>query len=101
MKVTDIKNCVWSNQEKTSIDCEIKTEEFKDYIPYTALKTDPWPDGAKLFEKIIAEGYEIKEYVPRIAIPTPSVKPIPSIQDLENQLKLLSSQLEELKKKNS
>lgn len=98
MNILDIRNCIWANQEKTSIDCEIKAEEFPNYIPYTASKNDTWPEGIAIYEKIITEKYEIKDYITPVAIPKIQEKKIPTVDELEQQLKLISSQLEELKK---
>lgn len=100
MKITDIKNCIWANENKTAIDCEIKAEEFKDYIPYTASKNDPWSECVQIFEKILAEGHHIRDFVPR-PIFSPPQKQTPSITDLEKQLNLLTQQLEELKKQSN
>lgn len=66
--ITSLKNPVWSNAEKTAIDCEITLSVLGDEVlPFTATSFDPEPHGRKIFEDLVAGVYGlIADYVEKV-----------------------------------
>lgn len=48
---TSIKNPRWVNKENTAIDCEVKFECFKDFVPFTASPHDTEEHGREIFRR--------------------------------------------------
>jgi len=97
MKAEQIRNCVWANEEKTRITCEVKFEEFQDFVPFTASYNDVQDYGVSIFNTIVSEGYEIGEYRP-LVLPNPTTPPQPTVQQLQDEIKTLSDKLSDLLK---
>lgn len=72
--LTSLINPIWSNAEKTTIDCIITTSQFGDeQLPFTADKNDVAAHGRAIFEDLVAGKYgPIADYVP----PPPAVQPV-------------------------
>lgn len=67
-QLTFVANPRWSNEEKTTIDCEITTSQFGDEVlPFTASQNDVEAHGRAIFADLFAGIYgTIAEYVPPI-----------------------------------
>jgi len=79
--LTSLTNPIWSNAEKTRIDCQITTSQFGDEIlPFTADQFDVEPHGRAIFADIVAGTYgPIAEYVP---VPEPVQPTVDGAQTL-------------------
>ena len=66
LTIISITNPIYSSADNTSIDCEIKFEEFANQIlPFTALKNDVEPHGQQIYADLVAGKYgPIGAYVP-------------------------------------
>lgn len=70
MKYSTAKNLIWTNSEKTLIDCEIEHPVFG-WIPFTASPDDVEAHGRELFDKLKAGEFgAIADYVPPVIIET-------------------------------
>lgn len=76
-ELTSILNPRWSNQEHTTIDCDITTSQFGlEFLPFTASAYDVEAHGRALFASIVAGVYgAIADYVP----PAPDAEPTPHV----------------------
>ena len=65
MKIINVKDPVWSCNEKVAIDCTILVEQFPDLeLPFRASPTDFEEHGRNLFSDIVAGKYgAIADYV--------------------------------------
>jgi hypothetical protein len=72
--LTSLSNPRWSNEDRTTIDCEVTTSQFgEEILPFTADKNDCEAHGRAIFADIVAGKYgEIAEYVPPPKRPTPA-----------------------------
>ena len=62
IQIKSVRNPIWSNNEKTAIDCIIRTNHLKEEVPFTASPNDPETHGKQLFEELINGKYgKIKE----------------------------------------
>lgn len=79
--LTSLINPIWSNAEKTRIDCEITTSQFgAEILPFTADQFDIEPHGRAIFADIVAGTYgPIAEYVP---VPEPVQPTVDGAQTL-------------------
>jgi len=79
--LTSLTNPIWSNAEKTRIDCQITTSQFGDEVlPFTADQFDVEPHGRAIFADIVAGAYgPIAEYVP---VPEPVQPTVDGAQTL-------------------
>jgi hypothetical protein len=64
--MTSLKNPVWSNAEKTSIDCVITTSQFGgEELSFTASQNDVEAHGRAIFGQILSGQYgPIADYIP-------------------------------------
>jgi hypothetical protein len=63
IEIISVRNPVWTNSEKTSINCLIKTNHLKEEVPFTASLFDSEEHGIKLFNELISGKYgEILEF---------------------------------------
>jgi hypothetical protein len=73
--LTSLKNPVWSDAERTRIDCVITTSQFGDEeLPFTADPNDVETHGRALFDRIVAEEFgPIGDYVPPPTAPSETI----------------------------
>jgi hypothetical protein len=79
--LTSLSNPIWSNAEKTRIDCQITTSQFgAEILPFTADQFDVETHGRAIFADIVAGTYgPIAEYVP---VPEPVQPTVDGAQTL-------------------
>jgi len=81
IKVTSVKNPRWSNSDKKTIDCDIKTNTLKNEVPFTASPLDPEPHGRDVFFRCMNNEFgSIAE-----ATSTPEALDISSVPELSDE----------------
>jgi hypothetical protein len=63
--IQSVTNPVYTNEDGTGIDCQVKWAEFNEVHPFHATNWDPEPHGVALWEALKAGTYgPIGAYVP-------------------------------------
>jgi hypothetical protein len=79
MKYTSIKNPIWSNLNKTDIDCLIKFDHLDEEVPFTASMNDICAHGRDIFNEITSGKFGvISDYIP---------PPPPSLEELAQEIR--------------
>lgn len=47
----DARKPIFSSEDGSTIDLEVKWKEFEEYLPFTANPEDGWPQGPYLFNR--------------------------------------------------
>jgi hypothetical protein len=84
--IENIRNPVFSNDERTAIDCLIKFEEFSEELPFNATSFDSMEHGRLAYQRIMAGEFgeigEFVEYIPVSANTTNNQPQTTGSQDL-------------------
>lgn len=73
MKYSAVKNCKWTNENHSSIECEVNFTDInlEEWTPFAANPLDHYEHGREIFAKAVAGEFGVvEEYVePVIEIP--------------------------------
>ena len=88
IQILSVRNPHWASQDRSAIDCLVRTNTLVDEVPFTASMRDPEPHGQEIFARCMAGEFgEIAPMKPQNAPATlPHVEPPPEYQRLERFL---------------
>lgn len=98
IEITSVRKPQWASEDRSAINCWVRTNTLVDEVPFTASKHDPELHGRELYARCLAGEFgEIAPMEPNTALePLPQYELPPEYQRLENFL--LAANLENSRK---
>lgn len=87
IEILSVRNPQWASQDRSAIDCLVRTNTLGDEVPFTASMRDPETHGQEIFARCMAGEFgEIAPMKPQNAPETLPYVPPPEYQRLERFL---------------